>query len=62
MYPEYEVTETERASWFGNRTGALVGRQLADRFNWQVGDRIPLQGTIWRTDDGANWEFTISGI
>ena len=36
-----------------------MGRDLADRFDWQIGDRIPLQGTIWR---GNTWEFNIVGI
>lgn len=62
MYPEYELSEAERDSWFADRTGVIVGRQLADRFGWQVGDRVPIQGTIWRTSDGSNWEFNVSGI
>ena len=27
-----------------------------------MGDRVPLQGTIWRTRSGPTWEFTIDGI
>ena len=62
LYPEIVLTETERETWIRNRTGAIVGRDLADRFGWAVGDRIPLQGTIFRTADDAPWEFTIDGI
>ena len=62
LYPEYVLTDAEHDAWLADRTGAIVGRQLADRFGWQVGDRVPLQGTIWRTKDGPTWEFTIDGI
>lgn len=62
MYPEYVLSDEARATWFGNRTGAIVGRALADRFGWKVGDRVPLQPTIWQKADGSAWEFTIDGI
>ena len=62
MYPEFLLPEEAKERWYRDRTGAVVGRGLADRFGWEVGDRIPLQGTIWRTQAGATWEFTIDGI
>ena len=62
MYPEYELSDAERRAWFSNRTGAIAGRQLADRFGWKVGDRIPIQGTIYRTRSGPTWEFDLNGI
>lgn len=62
MYPEFLLPDDQKENWFRNRTGAIVGRSTADRFGWSVGDRIPLQGTIWRTQSGAGWEFTIEGI
>jgi putative ABC transport system permease protein len=62
MYPEFLLPDDQKENWFRNRTGAIVGRATADRFDWKVGDRIPLQGTIWRTQSGAGWEFTVEGI
>ncbi len=62
MYPEMRMPEEQKQAWLANRTGAVAGRQTADRFGWQVGDRIPLQGTIWRTPDESAWEFVIDGI
>ena len=62
MYPEYELSDAERQAWSSNRTGAIAGRQLADRFGWKVGDRIPIQGTIYRTRSGPTWEFDLDGI
>jgi putative ABC transport system permease protein len=60
MYPEFNVPPEQAKAWITDRTGALVGRALAERFGWKVGDRVPLQGTIFNT--GRPWEFTIDGI
>ncbi|MCA1583292.1 MAG: FtsX-like permease family protein [Acidobacteria bacterium] len=62
MYPEYVLSPEQKKAWLDNRTGCVVGRALAERFGWKLGHRIPLQGTIWRRDDGSAWEFTIEGI
>ena len=62
LYPEFVLGDEERETWLNDRTGAIAGRVLAERFGWEVGDRIPIQGTIYRTRDGDTWEFTIDGI
>jgi putative ABC transport system permease protein len=62
MYPEYVLPDEQKRAWYANRTGAIVGRALADRFDWKIGDRIPLQPTIWQKADGTAWEFTVDGI
>lgn len=61
MFPEFRVPEDQKTAWFEDRTGALVGRATMNRFGWKVGDRVPLQGTIWRMPGGAPWTFTIRG-
>lgn len=62
VYPEIQLSEEERQAWIATRTGAIVGKPTADRFGWQVGDKIPLQGTIFQAPDGGAWEFDIVGI
>jgi putative ABC transport system permease protein len=63
VYPEYRLSEEQKKAWFADRTGAIAGRQLAQRFGWKVGDRIPIQATIYRRRDGAkSWEFNLDGI
>ena len=62
IYPEYELEPAEREAWLADRTGAVVGASLAERFGWEVGDRIPIQGTIWRREGDAPWELTIRGV
>lgn len=58
VFPEYEITDQEWRSFLADQEGAVVGRVTADRFGWNVGDRIPLQGTIWT----GTWEFNIRAI
>src|SRR6185436_13720676 len=63
LYPEYLLPEDEKKEWLANRSGVIIGRQLADRFGFKVGDKIPIQATIYRKPDGSSlWEFTVSGI
>jgi putative ABC transport system permease protein len=63
IYPEFRVPPDQLAAWAADRQGAIVGVDLAKRFNWKIGDRIPIQGTIWQPKgDGQTWEFNIVGM
>jgi putative ABC transport system permease protein len=62
MYPEFAVPEDQKKAWLADRSGAIVGTDTARRFGWKVGDRIPLQATIFRRPGNEAWEFNISGI
>jgi putative ABC transport system permease protein len=63
IYPEIVLDDAERSRWLGNRTGAIVGRAIADRYGFEVGDRIPIQATIFPQQDGSRtWDFEIDGI
>ena len=54
IYPEFKVPPEQLKAWLGDRQGALVGRDLAARFGWKIGDRIPIQGTIWQPKQGPD--------
>lgn len=63
MYPEFILPEAQKKAWVADQQGAIVGRETAERFGWKVGDRIPLQATIWRKrDNSLAWEFNLDGI
>jgi len=63
IYKEYELPPDQLKTWLGDRQGAIVGKDLAARFDWKVGQRIPLRSDIWRKSDGSDtWEFNIVGI
>src|ERR1700754_2295391 len=63
LYPEMDVSAAERKAFDDTRTGVLVGEKLAKRFGWKVGDKIPMQSTIFPNRQGdKNWNFDIVGI
>ncbi|MHC4910754.1 MAG: ABC transporter permease [Planctomycetota bacterium] len=63
IYPEYVLPQDQIDAWLSDRQGAIAGRDLADRFGWEIGDRIPITATIWQpADGGQTWEFNLVGI
>jgi len=63
IYPEYILPPDQMKAWLADRQGAIVGADLAERFGWKIGDRVPLQATIWQPKGGGlAWEFNIAGI
>lgn len=58
LYPEYRLSAVERLAFLGDRQGAIVGRKLANKFGWKVGDQIPLRGTIYP----GTWTLNLRGI
>jgi putative ABC transport system permease protein len=63
MYPEFQLPPEQLEAWLRTKTGVVAGRSIATRFGWKIGDRIPIQATIWRPDGGGNtWEFELVGI
>lgn len=58
MYPEFEFEPGQWQDFLRDRRGAAVGRQLADLYGFEVGDRLPIRGTIYP----GNHEFTIRAI
>ena len=58
LYPEFTLSGEQRAGFQRDRKGALVGRQLADRFGFKVGDTLPLRGAVYP----GTWEFIVRGI
>jgi putative ABC transport system permease protein len=63
VYPEFILAAEQKQAWLDTRMGAIVGRKTAERFHWKVGDRVPIQSSIWGKTDGSRlWEFDIVGI
>jgi putative ABC transport system permease protein len=58
VYSELIVSKDQRDTFMRDRQACLVGKSLAKRFGFKVGDRLPLRGTIWT----GPWEFNVAGI
>jgi putative ABC transport system permease protein len=53
-----QVPPDQVLAWQRDRTGALVDVELAKKFGWKIGDKIPLEGTFFPT----NLELTVRAI
>jgi putative ABC transport system permease protein len=58
LYPEFLLTQEELRAFETERRAAIAGIKLAERHGWEIGDIIPLEGTIYPT----NLEFVLRGI
>ncbi len=59
MFPEFRLPPEQMKAWLETRTGAIVGRNTANRFHWKIGDKVPIMSPIWMRQ---TWEFDIVGI
>ncbi|NJD90699.1 MAG: FtsX-like permease family protein [Geobacter sp.] len=58
LYPEFVVPPEQRDALLRDRRGCLVGKKLADKYGWKIGDTITLKGTIFP----GQWEFVLRAI
>ena len=62
-YPEWTLPEAHKRAFISTKDGAIVGRILADKYGWKVGDIVPIESGIWTKQDGTrNWEWRVVGI
>ena len=62
-YPEWTMPEDQWRAFVSTQDGAIVGRVLAEKFGWKVGDIVPLNSMIWVKEDGSRvWEWRVVGI
>ncbi|HWO90137.1 MAG TPA: ABC transporter permease, partial [Gemmatimonadales bacterium] len=57
IYPEIVVTPEHYEAFMADRTGAVVGVDLLQKYGWRVGQAVTLRGSIYPGD----WQFTIRG-
>ena len=58
IYQELRIPEDQRQAFERERTACVIGRDLANKYNFKLGDRIHLVGDIYPGD----FEFTVRGI
>ena len=58
LFPECVVSEPEKEAFRAERTACIIGRSLARKYGWKIGDEIPIIGTIFP----GEWRFTVRGI
>lgn len=63
MYPEFQVPPDQYRAFKEDLQGCVIGRKLADKYGWKVGDRFFLESFIppYRRREGP-FEFVVRGI
>lgn len=62
MYPEIMLAPAERTAFLRERASAIVGRELAARLGWKVGDTVQLTSGIPVFGGGQPLTFVVRGL
>jgi len=63
VYPELRIDPAQLEKFAATRTGAVAPAELAAKFGWKIGDKIPIEADIWPKKDGTRmWEFDLVGV
>jgi len=62
IYPEILLPSDQREKWLDDVRGAIIGRKLAQRFGWKIGDHIQLESFIPPYRVGKPFDFVVDGI
>jgi putative ABC transport system permease protein len=55
---DIRFVQGNKADFLGDRNACIVGKGLAEKFGWKVGDTVPLFSEIYPGD----WKFRIAGV
>jgi putative ABC transport system permease protein len=59
---DINIPAEAQAAFLRERTGALVGKAMMEKWGWKVGDRVPIASNIFSQKSGSrSWDFTIVG-
>jgi putative ABC transport system permease protein len=63
VFDEWQLPPEQMQAMQRTRTGAVVGNEIAARYGWKIGDRLPLRSMSALGEDGSgDWTFDIVGI
>jgi putative ABC transport system permease protein len=63
VYPEILLAPAEREQFIKDRKAIVVGKEVADKFGWKLGQQVPIFSNIFQQKDGKrSWDFVIAGI
>jgi putative ABC transport system permease protein len=62
IFTEIVIPAPQLEALVSTRTGAVVGEELAHRYDWKIGQRITIQSPLTQRDGSRDWSFDIVGI
>ena len=62
LIPEiFKILPADLQALRSTRTGVLITSDIAKKYGWKIGDRIPLASSTLRRDGTGNWAFDVVG-
>ena len=58
LYPEFIIPPDGKEAFLKDQKGCVIGKKLAAKFGWKIGDIVTLKGTIFL----GNWDFVVRAI
>ncbi len=58
VYPEFLIDKDQFESFKRERSAAIIGIDIAERYNLKIGDIMPIEGDVYP----GQWEFVVRGI
>ena len=58
MYPEFIIPADQLDTFKKERNACIVGKKIMDKYGWEIGDIIPIEGDIYP----GHWQFVIRGV
>jgi putative ABC transport system permease protein len=58
VYPDLKISDDQKKAFQRERSACVVGRELAQKQHWNLGDRVTIKGDIFP----VNLEFTVRGL
>ena len=58
VYPEYIFSDEDWNAFVQDRQGCIISPPVAEKYGFKIGDRVPLQATIFT----GVWEFNVRAI
>jgi putative ABC transport system permease protein len=63
VYDEVIITPSARKQFLSDRSAILVGKEIATKYGWKAGQKIPIFSNIYsQKKGGSSWDFTVAGI
>jgi putative ABC transport system permease protein len=62
MHPEFTITPDQMQAFLADRRGAVVGPELAEKFNWKIGSTFQLTSIIPPYQVGHPFDFVVRAI
>lgn len=60
---QLKMPEDQKGAFVSERTGMIVGKQLADQYGWKIGQTVPISSNIFTQASGRRaWDMKVVGI